>query len=147
MLFQLSMTFTFFFVMIRRPPRSTRTDTHFPYTTLFRSLDEPGEAFDLEERAGEHEHRGHPAGEEVGEELPGSGVAGRGQPAAGEADAAQRQRRVRQQCRGNIGYPAPPRADDEDAGRRHKAPQHRPENLPDETAAPGKGRREKPNTG
>src|SRR3546814_14041382 len=27
-----------FFVMIRRPPRSTRTDTHFPYTTLFRSL-------------------------------------------------------------------------------------------------------------
>src|SRR3546814_9747060 len=28
----------FFFVMIRRPPRSTRTDTLFPYTTLFRSL-------------------------------------------------------------------------------------------------------------
>src|SRR3546814_1336618 len=26
--------------MIRRPPRSTRTDTLFPYTTLFRSLDE-----------------------------------------------------------------------------------------------------------
>src|SRR3546814_11583766 len=26
-----------FFVMIRRPPRSTRTDTLFPYTTLFRS--------------------------------------------------------------------------------------------------------------
>src|SRR3546814_17935961 len=24
--------------MIRRPPRSTRTDTPFPYTTLFRSL-------------------------------------------------------------------------------------------------------------
>src|SRR3546814_8783992 len=29
----------FFFLMIRRPPRSTRTDTLFPYTTLFRSLD------------------------------------------------------------------------------------------------------------
>src|SRR3546814_15999805 len=29
--------FCFFFLMIRRPPRSTRTDTHFPYTTLFRS--------------------------------------------------------------------------------------------------------------
>src|SRR3546814_4614189 len=29
--------FMFFFVMIRRPPRSTRTDTPFPYTTLFRS--------------------------------------------------------------------------------------------------------------
>src|SRR3546814_19637839 len=27
----------FFFLMIRRPPRSTRTDTLFPYTTRFRS--------------------------------------------------------------------------------------------------------------
>src|SRR3546814_15025413 len=27
----------FFFLMIRRPPISTRTDTLFPYTTLFRS--------------------------------------------------------------------------------------------------------------
>ena len=26
------------FLMIRRPPRYTRTDTLFPYTTLFRSL-------------------------------------------------------------------------------------------------------------
>src|SRR3546814_4341288 len=30
-----------FFLMLRRPPRSTRTDTLFPYTTLFRS---PGRA-------------------------------------------------------------------------------------------------------
>src|SRR3546814_19226406 len=30
--------FRVFFLMIRRPPRSTRTDTLFPYTTLFRSL-------------------------------------------------------------------------------------------------------------
>src|SRR3546814_2478409 len=30
--------------MIRRPPRSTRTDTLFPYTTLFRSIPEPPEA-------------------------------------------------------------------------------------------------------
>src|SRR3546814_5112526 len=29
--------FFVFFLMIRRPPRSTRTDTLFPYTTLFRS--------------------------------------------------------------------------------------------------------------
>src|SRR3546814_1349914 len=29
--------FFIFFLMIRRPPRSTRTDTLFPYTTLFRS--------------------------------------------------------------------------------------------------------------
>src|SRR3546814_8651908 len=28
--------------MIRRPPRSTRTDTLFPYTTLFRSADQSG---------------------------------------------------------------------------------------------------------
>src|SRR3546814_5559143 len=28
---------SFLFLMIRRPPRSTRTDTLFPYTTLFRS--------------------------------------------------------------------------------------------------------------
>src|SRR3546814_17215342 len=28
----------FFFLRVRRPPRSTRTDTLFPYTTLFRSL-------------------------------------------------------------------------------------------------------------
>src|SRR3546814_2763840 len=27
--------------MIRRPPRSTRTDTLFPYTTLFRSISPP----------------------------------------------------------------------------------------------------------
>src|SRR3546814_14227463 len=29
--------YNFVFLMIRRPPRSTRTDTLFPYTTLFRS--------------------------------------------------------------------------------------------------------------
>src|SRR3546814_6506974 len=31
------MFLVFFFLMKRRPPRSTRTDTLFPYTTLFRS--------------------------------------------------------------------------------------------------------------
>src|SRR3546814_4147850 len=30
--------------MIRRPPRSTRTDTLFPYTTLFRSQDRRGQS-------------------------------------------------------------------------------------------------------
>src|SRR3546814_251393 len=34
----------FFFLMVRRPPRSTRTDTLFPYTTLFRSLLAPGDS-------------------------------------------------------------------------------------------------------
>src|SRR3546814_15311573 len=32
--------FSVFLLMIRRPPRSTRTDTLFPYTTLFRSYRE-----------------------------------------------------------------------------------------------------------
>src|SRR3546814_6849779 len=36
--------------MIRRPPRSTRTDTLFPYTTLFRSRCLPREAGDLQGR-------------------------------------------------------------------------------------------------
>src|SRR3546814_20648497 len=33
----------YFFLMIRRPPRSTRTDTLFPYTTLFRSEEDSAE--------------------------------------------------------------------------------------------------------
>src|SRR3546814_7996370 len=37
-----SSLYFFFFLMIRRPPRATRTDTLFPYTTLFRSLDQVG---------------------------------------------------------------------------------------------------------
>src|SRR3546814_21171873 len=37
--------FFIFFLMRRRPPRSTRTDTLFPYTTLFRS--ETRRAFDM----------------------------------------------------------------------------------------------------
>src|SRR3546814_9294520 len=36
-----------FFLMIRRPPRSTRTDTLFPYTTLFRSPSRVGYAQSL----------------------------------------------------------------------------------------------------
>src|SRR3546814_13652306 len=37
----------FFFLMIRRPPRSTRTDTLFPYTTLFRSSVRSGSKSDF----------------------------------------------------------------------------------------------------
>src|SRR3546814_7629483 len=36
----------FVFLMIRRPPRSTRTDTLFPYTTLFRSSSRAALAID-----------------------------------------------------------------------------------------------------
>src|SRR3546814_20264022 len=38
MLVSIFVMFVFFFLMTRRPPRSTRTDTLFPYTTLFRSV-------------------------------------------------------------------------------------------------------------
>src|SRR3546814_11093396 len=40
--------------MIRRPPRSTRTDTLFPYTTLFRSETLDAEADALARRAAEN---------------------------------------------------------------------------------------------
>src|SRR3546814_11838841 len=60
----------FFFLMLRRPPRSTRTDTLFPYTTLFRSpwhvlvevdhgdLRDPGPAEQLEGALAEALERG-----------------------------------------------------------------------------------------
>src|SRR3546814_1899131 len=38
--------------MIRRPPRSTRTDTLFPYTTLFRSGGSPAHSPGLQPRDG-----------------------------------------------------------------------------------------------
>src|SRR3546814_7679780 len=57
--------------MIRRPPRSTRTDTLFPYTTLFRSgrhavvevkpaaeHGEPQQEHDAEQELGKHQRRG-----------------------------------------------------------------------------------------
>src|SRR3546814_9381155 len=49
--------------MIRRPPRSTRTDTLFPYTTLFRSLRQAARQMRQRERvvgiadAGQHQRR------------------------------------------------------------------------------------------
>src|SRR3546814_16445604 len=55
--------------MIRRPPRSTRTDTLFPYTTLFRSLE------DLrDERARSVVHRGDVDGGVLVLERGGDGV-------------------------------------------------------------------------
>src|SRR3546814_6305300 len=43
---------SFFFLMIRRPPSSTRTATLFPYTTLFRSPPRPAGDDRLRQRAG-----------------------------------------------------------------------------------------------
>src|SRR3712207_8008685 len=56
-----STIYCFFFLMIRRPPRSTL----FPYTTLFRSVDEPRELHGDRRRAG---HRSARA--EVGPQRP-----------------------------------------------------------------------------
>src|SRR3546814_7029190 len=60
--------------MIRRPPRSTRTDTLFPYTTLFRSAvgDHRAEAAEVADRKGgpdlRRETRAQPGPEEKGNE-------------------------------------------------------------------------------
>src|SRR3546814_14615127 len=43
-----------FFLMIRRPTRSKRTDTLFPYTTLFRSRNPAGEQRDRDHHEPEH---------------------------------------------------------------------------------------------
>src|SRR3546814_8687744 len=68
--------------MIRRPPRSTRTDTLFPYTTLFRSCSSGARAGGAGERAA----RG-------GERRPREGgVPGQDQPRV--APAAQRDHRL-----------------------------------------------------
>src|SRR3546814_14083770 len=41
--------------MIRRPPRATRTDTLFPYTTLFRSIGGRRVKIEIRKRKGEQE--------------------------------------------------------------------------------------------
>src|SRR3546814_12048396 len=46
-----------FFLMIRRPPRSTRTDTLFPYTTLFRSRRGPRPRVGLDQGTAETRRR------------------------------------------------------------------------------------------
>src|SRR3546814_19809319 len=66
-----------FFLMIRRPPRSTRTDTLFPYTTLFRSgaLGPSGTAADRHRRQSvavrDPACRGWPSPCGVSAEIPG----------------------------------------------------------------------------
>src|SRR3546814_10996348 len=88
--------------MIRRPPRSTRTDTLFPYTTLFRSAGEPRLAV---ERL--VPHRGYPrrAGWHSGEDFvvaeflqpPPPGVAAGGR-AAPTGEQRSEERRVGKEC-------------------------------------------------
>src|SRR3546814_17352110 len=86
--------------MIRRPPRSTRTDTLFPYTTLFRSAvgDHRAEAAEVADREGgpdlRRETRAQPGqeekgNEELGDEEPANVAerAGRKPPAEAVTDA------------------------------------------------------------
>src|SRR3546814_2045231 len=83
------MVCNFFFLMIRLPPRSTRTDTLVPYTTLFRSLgetaavacaalgkaavgdhaDEPAAVQHVQRVALEPRHALHSAGRRVGRKI------------------------------------------------------------------------------
>src|SRR3546814_8823857 len=52
--------------MIRRPPRSTRTDTLFPYTTLFRSQPRPhDEGADHRHRKTDHREHDRPGTQRV----------------------------------------------------------------------------------
>src|SRR3546814_11890308 len=55
--------------MIRRPPRSTRTDTLFPYTTLFRSSEAPWGASGARARAAGND--GNPRVEAMGQAAAG----------------------------------------------------------------------------
>src|SRR3546814_4540767 len=62
--------------MIRRPPRSTRTDTLFPYTTLFRSAG-TGRGICASGRLAAIWHRARPGveGEEIRQAMAGGGDA------------------------------------------------------------------------
>src|SRR3546814_20398076 len=106
----------FFFLMIRRPPRSTRTDTLLPYTTLFRSPHGPTRQ--VAQRTARAVEGGHhslydPAARKAGQEKPDDGwhallpakpegASGRsgegsaGQAGAGEIGRATRRERVGQ---------------------------------------------------
>src|SRR3546814_16978511 len=95
----------FFFLMIRRPPRSTRNDTLFPYTTLFRSphrIERGDREWRPAERRGRQWPR-HPGGEPccrpeaLRSARPGAGQAGiwAGPVAGGGGGAAASWRRDR----------------------------------------------------
>src|SRR3546814_11604734 len=77
--------------MIRRPPRSTRTDTLFPYTTLFRSA--PYDARATRRLPALHARRGRAW--LAGQRSPPPRCRARRLPAAGMGDALARDRAAR----------------------------------------------------
>src|SRR3546814_6548250 len=80
--------------MIRRPPRSTRTDTLFPYTTLFRSAQgAAGHAYPGRQRceaAGHQWRAGRLAGRGAARSLRGAGVDGRSEEHTSELQSLMR---------------------------------------------------------
>src|SRR3546814_14908171 len=78
-----------FFLMIRRPPSSTRTDTPFPYTTLFRSHG-PGQdtAVDRPPDVAEAGRRADPAGADRGADQPDSELGIGNRPLRADAERA-----------------------------------------------------------
>src|SRR3546814_6056843 len=73
--------------MIRRPPRSTRTDTLFPYTTLFRS---PQQVARIEqERAADAEHEVQPRHQRIAVLAEVQGIGRRQRGVVGVAPARQ----------------------------------------------------------
>src|SRR3546814_4540711 len=97
----------FFFLMILRPPRSTRTDTLFPYTTLFRSrlaaVPREGPALVAARRARRRRRQPGPRGPARG----GGGVRHRGS-ASGHPGRRPRRARLPQR-EGRRARPPPPR--------------------------------------
>src|SRR3546814_5667764 len=77
--------------MIRRPPRSTRTDTLFPYTTLFRSVEH---RLDRGERFPGHGGRDRP----LAANIVGAGREGADTFGAAEFDAGEQLRAVAPGC-------------------------------------------------
>src|SRR3546814_5205176 len=78
--------------MLRRPPRSTRTDTLFPYTTLFRSSFPPGVARGSGRLPGPFLHQGRGLKGAVPSAFPPSRAMA---PALAEAKAAAARGEVR----------------------------------------------------
>src|SRR3546814_7122153 len=107
MVFVSSLYVVFFLLMIRRPPRSTRTDTLFPYTTLFRSR--------VAARCGGDRERRARAGRRSAQAAAGRGAGGAVAGVAGDlrrGDAAARE----------AGRPALPAAGDDQRVPRDRRP-------------------------
>src|SRR3546814_3001372 len=74
--------------MIRRPPRSTRTDTLLPHTTLFRSADMPGGEHHVERPAQADDARQTHGGAVTHRHAPAARQHGEGRPFLGDAQVA-----------------------------------------------------------